>query len=91
MTTTRTRKPGLPAGDAPSNMDGLAEREAVELAERANRVTLEARARDAIDTLQGAYDGWAGLTAVQKDAIAKLQVRATIAILRLLLRRLDKA
>lgn len=53
--------------------------------------TLRTRAVEAIETLENAWAGWANLTAAQKDAALKLNVRVTIALARLVLRRLDKA
>lgn len=55
----------------------------------ANEAALRDRADVALVNLQAAWDGWAGLTAAQKDAALKLNVRVTIALARLLLRRLD--
>lgn len=59
-------------------------------AEATNAATLRDRAETAIAKLETAYDGWADLTAAGKDAALKLNVRATIALARLVLRKLDK-
>lgn len=56
-----------------------------------NDAALRDRADKAIATLEQAVTGWAGLTAAQKDATAKLNVRVVIAIARLVLRKLDSA
>lgn len=59
-------------------------------AEEGNATTLRDRAVAALANLEAAWDGWGALTAAQKDAALKLNVRVTIAIARLVLRRLDK-
>lgn len=56
-----------------------------------NESTLRDRVEQALGNLQAAWDGWAGLTPAQKDAALKLQVRVTIALVRLVLRKLDAA
>jgi hypothetical protein len=69
--------------------DALAPRAQVVLGAPTIEATLRDRADAAIGNLQAAYDGWSGLTAAQKDAALKLTVRATIALIRLQLRKLD--
>lgn len=61
-----------------------------EAAELGNAGTLRDRAAAALENMEAAWNGWAGLTAAQKDAAAKLNLRVTIALVRLVLRRLDK-
>lgn len=56
-----------------------------------NERALRDRADTALQNLEAAWAGWAGLTAAQKDAALKLTVRVTISIARLVLRRLDSA
>lgn len=74
----------------------LADRGAVEadaaprVAAAANETTLRDRADAALDTLENAWGSWGTLTAAQKDAALKLNVRVTIALARLVLRKLDK-
>lgn len=73
-----------------------ADRDAIEAAASAERVaeenatTLRDRAEQALENLEGAWAGWANLTAAQKDAALKLNVRVTVALARLVLRKLDK-
>lgn len=51
--------------------------------------TLRDRISGAIDTLEQAWANWATLTDAQKDAAQKLNVRVTVALGRLAVRRLD--
>lgn len=52
---------------------------------------LRTTASDAIATLAQAHANWASLTAAQKDAALRLNVRVTVALARLTVGRLDSA
>lgn len=85
----------VPAGTAESVVRGVEEAALAEItlleAQAANEATLRGRADAAIANLEAAWNGWGSLTAAQKDAALKLTVRVTIALARLVLRRLDAA
>lgn len=55
----------------------------------ANAGTIRQRATDAIANLESAYTNWGTLTAAQKDAALRLNVRVTVGLVRLYLRLLD--
>lgn len=54
-----------------------------------NAATLRDRIQQAITTLTNAHTNWGTLTAAQKDSALKLNVRVTVALARLHLRKLD--
>jgi hypothetical protein len=68
--------------------DSLAQRVQAVLDAPAAEATLRTRADAALANLEAAWNGWDGLTPTAKDATLKLNVRATAALIRLVLRRL---
>lgn len=59
--------------------------------EETNARTIRERLANALANLETAYSNWAALTAAQKDAAIKLDVRTTAGLVRLYLRDLESA
>lgn len=65
--------------------------EATEIQHASNEATLRTRVLDAINTLEQAHANWPTLSAAQKDAALRLNVRVTAALARIQFRQLDSA
>lgn len=74
------------AAHDPSTPDAT---EVGEDAAAANAATLRERADQAVAALEQAYAAWPNLTAAQRMDAARLNVRVTVALARLQLRKLD--